>query len=133
MGQLVSDFSYLFLVEGFSHGVGSLDSLLVPFLSSVSSLTFKLINEVLLAPSDLTGEVSQLAELSEAAQLYSSQSIRNDLSFFSIIRSGDSLEDFESAQGSGADGDLVWQHTSDGSPYHSGWSSVVDVSSSGVG
>jgi hypothetical protein len=119
LGQLISDFGDLFLVEGFSDSVGLLDSLLVPFLSSFSSLVFELFDEVLLAPSDLAGQISQLAELSEAAELDGSEGIRDDLPFFSIIRSWDSFEDFESAQSSGTDGLLVWQHTSDGSPGHS--------------
>ena len=133
LGQLVSDFGDLFLVEGFSDCVGLLHSLLVPFLGSFSSLVLELLDEVLLAPSDLAGKVTQLAELSEAAQLDSSQGIGNDLSLFGVVGSGDSFEDFQSAESSGTDGLLVGQHASDGSPEHSGGGSIMYVTSGGVG
>ncbi len=133
LGQLISDFGDLLLIQSLSDSVGLWYSLLVPFLGSLSSLAFQLFNEVLLAPSDLAWQISQLTELSEAAQLDSSQSIWDNLSFFSIIRSGDSFEDFQSAQSGSTDGLLVWEHTSDSSPEHSWGSSVMDVSSVGVG
>ena len=53
LSQLISDFGDLFLVECFSDSVGRLNSLLVPFFGSFSSLVFKLFDEVLFAPSDL--------------------------------------------------------------------------------
>ena len=119
MGQLVSNFGDLFLVEGFSDSVGLADSLFVPFFGSLSSLAFQLFDEVLFSPSDLAGQISQLAELSEAAQLDGSEGIRNNLSLLGVIRSRDSFEDFQSAEGSSSDGLLVGEHSSDGSPDHS--------------
>ncbi len=52
-GELVSNFGDLFLVKGFSDSVGRLDSLLVPFFGSFSSLAFQLLDEVFFSPSDL--------------------------------------------------------------------------------
>ena len=119
MSQLVSDFGDLFLVEGFSDSVGLLDSLLVPFLSSFSSLSFQLFDEVLFSPSDLAGQISQLAELSEAAQFDSSKGIWDNLSLLGVVWSWDSFEYFQSTEGSGSDGLLVWKHSSNSSPENS--------------
>ena len=105
----------------------------MPFFSPFSSLVFELFDEVLFSPSDLTGQVSQLAELSEAAQLNGSEGVGYDLSLLGVVGGWDSFEDFESGEGSSADGFLVWEHASDGSPDHSGGSSIMYVTSGGVG
>lgn len=92
----------------------------MPFFGSFCSLVFELFDEVLFSPSDLAGQIAQLAELSEAAQFDGSKSIWNDLSLLSVIRSWDSFEDFNSTEGSGTNGFLVGkQYSSDGSPNHS--------------
>ena len=133
LSQLVSDFSNLFLVESFSYSIGLLNSLFVPFLSSFSSFWFELFNEVLFSPSDLAWKIAQFTELSEAAQLDSSQSIRNDLSLFSVIWSWNSFEYFKSTKSWSSNGSFMWKHTSDSSPENSWWSSVMYMTSCWVG
>jgi hypothetical protein len=119
LSQLFSNFGDLFLVEGFSEGVGLLDSLFVPFFGSLSSLAFQFFDKVLLSPSDLAGQITQLTELSEAAQLDGSEGIRNNLFLLGVVGSWDSFKDFQSSEGSSANCLLVGEHASDGSPDHS--------------
>jgi hypothetical protein len=132
LAELVSDFADLLLVEGFSDVVVLFDSLFVPFVSSLSSFVLEILDKVLLTPSDLVGEISELAELSKAGKLDASEGIRNDFSLLGIIGGGNSLENLESGHSGGTLGGFVWDHTSDGSPEHSGGSSVMNECSSGV-
>ena len=65
-------------------------------------------------------------------QLEDFKSFRHDLFFLSIVRGGDTVEDFEFGQGSSATGSLVGQHTADGSPEDSGRGLVVLDPATGV-
>ena len=104
----------------------------MPGHGSFSSLIFHSGHQFLLAPSHLRREVSQGAELAEVAQLHTSHGVGHADALLGVVRSGDSLENFETAQSSGSTGSFVRDHASDGAPEDTGRSAVVHEGAAGV-
>ena len=77
-------------------------------------------------------DVAQGTELAVILQLEDFKRFRHDLFFLSIVRGGDTVENFEFGQRSGATGSLVGQHTTDSSPEDSGRGLVVLDPAAGV-
>ena len=80
-----------------AHVGGSLLTLLVPGESTRPTVILKLLDELLLAPSDLSGEISEGAELSEVLESDDLQSIWDNKSLLGVIGGGNSLKDLELA------------------------------------
>ena len=95
--------------------------------------SFEASDEVLLGPADLAGELSKVAELSVGLQSENLEGVGDNDTLLLVVGEGDSLEDLQSTESSGALGGLVGEHASDGSPENARWSSEVDMSLSGVG
>ena len=105
----------------------------MPGHCAFSSLFFHSGNKLLLAPSDLGRQVTEGAELTEVTQLDASHGVRHAEPLLSVVRSGNSLENFEAAESSGSTGGLVGDHASDGAPEDTGRSAVVHEGAAGVG
>lgn len=69
----------------------------MPSQSTSSTVVLQLIDKLLLAPSDLGGQVSQGAELAEVLEPDDLQGIRDDEPLLGIVGSWDSFEDLELA------------------------------------
>ena len=104
----------------------------MPGHGSFPSLIFHVGDDFLLAPSHLRGEVSQGAEFAEVAQLDTSHSVRHADALLGVVRSRDSLENFEATQGSGSTGTFVRDHASDSAPEDTGGSAVMHEGAAGV-
>ena len=133
LSELLSDFGNLSSIDWLSDSASLFNSSFVPGEGSLFTLVFELFNELLLSPTDLRRKITKGAELSEWSQLNTSHGIGNVLLFSGVIRSRNSLENFESAQSCGSNCGFVGQHSSDASPEDSWRSSVVHESSSWVG
>lgn len=131
--QLGSDLGNFSCIDRLSNSGGLLDSSLVPGESSFFSLVFQLFDELLFSPSDLGREISQSTELTERSQFNTSHGIWDVLFLGSVIRGGDSFENFKSAQSSSSNCSLVGKHSSNTSPEDSWRSSVMHESSSRIG
>ena len=103
-------------IDILSNSTSLFDSSFVPGESSLLSLIFQLLDELLLSPSNLSGQVSEGAELSEGSQFHTSHGIGHILLLGGVVGGGDTLENFKSAQSGGTDGSLVGQHSSNASP-----------------
>ena len=130
---MFSDFCDFRLILAFPGGVGLGDSFLVPGHCAFSSFFFHSGDELLLAPSDLRGEVAQGAELAEVTQFDASHGVRHAELLLSVVGGGNALEHFEAAQSSGSTGGLVRDHASDGAPEDTGGSAVVHEGAARVG
>ena len=104
----------------------------MPSDGSFPSFVFHAGNQLLFAPSHLRGEVSQGAELAEVAQLDAPHGVRDADALLGVVRSRDSLENFEAAQSSGSTGSFVRDHASDGAPEDTGGSAVMHEGAAGV-
>lgn len=129
---MLSDLCDFSSVYGFSGSAGLFDSPLMPVEGSFLALSLEIFDKLLFAPSNLSGEVSQVTELPEAGELDASHGLRNVLLFGSVVGGGHSLEDFESAKGGGSSCGFVREHSSDTPPEDSRGCAVVDEGPSGV-
>lgn len=133
MRKLFSEFADFCGIDGLSCSARLLDSFLVPVKSSFFAFCLELLNEVLLSPADLRGEVAQSAEFTEGCQLYASHGIWDVLLLGGVIGSWDSFENFESAQSSSSSCSFMREHASDASPENTWRSTVVDESTTRIG
>ena len=104
----------------------------MPNGSSFAALVFHFGDQLLLSPSDLSGQISEGTELTEVAQLRALHGIGHARPLLSIIGSGDSFEDFETAESSGSPGSFVRHHSSDGPPEDTCRGAVMDEGSARV-
>ena len=132
LSKLLSDFGNFSCIDILSYSSSFLDSSLVPGEGSLLSLVLELLNELLFSPTDLRWQISEGAELPEWGQFDTSHGIGDILLLGGVIRSGNTFENFKSAQSCGTDSGFVGQHSSNASPEDSWWGSVVDEGSSGV-
>lgn len=96
------------------------------------SLLLKSLDESLLGPADLLGELSQDAELAVRLQSQHLEGVGDDQSALLIIGIRNALENLQLAKSSSTLGSLVWEHASDNSPEDARWSSEVELTASGV-
>ena len=118
-------------------GLGSLGSELllgvVVGTSTDLALGFKAVDEFIVLPADLVGEVSQTALLAVRLEAQVGQGLRNDHLLGAVVGGRASLEALQVSHGSRTTSGLVGDHTSDGSPQHASGGFVVIRTLPGVG
>ena len=80
--------------ESFLSGILFLDLLLEIGGGSSLSLGFELLDEGLFSPADGVAEISKFAVRSRVSESLDLKSINDDLSLHSVVRGGDTFEDF---------------------------------------
>lgn len=132
-GQFGGEFFELFAVGCLSSGVNLLFLQFIELLGLGLSLLFKTFNEALFGPSGELGKISKDTELSVVSQSNNLKSVWDNHSLFVIIWEGDTFEDLQTSESCGTLRGFMGEHSSDGSPEHTGWGLVMFETSSWVG
>jgi len=110
-----------------------LDLSFVEFAGLGLSLFFTGGDDVVASPSGHLGEVSHSAEVSARLHSQDLEGIGDDDALFAVVGAWHTIEDLQLGEGEGTTGRLVGEHSSEGSPEHSGGSGEMLEAASGVG
>jgi hypothetical protein len=90
------------------------------------ALLLEFLNEALLGPAHLGGEVTESAVLAVSLESEALKGVGHNDSLLVVIGEGNALEDSQAGKGSGAAGLLVGEHGAERSPEHAGGRLVVN-------
>lgn len=95
------------------------------FASSLLSLGFEVLDELLLVPTNFSGEILEDGEVSQVVESNASEGRGDGGSLHVAVWIWDTLENLKSGECSSSSWGFMWQHTSDGSPEDLGWVFVM--------
>jgi hypothetical protein len=105
---------------------------LVELIGLELSIVFQSLNDGLLGPASELSQISQDSVLSVISQSNDFEGLWDNESLFVVVGERNAIEDLQSAQSSSSSWEFVGKHASDCSPEDTGWSSVVNMASSGI-
>ena len=116
--ELIVELLHIFALHNAAAGLNLLLLEIKELLGSGSSLLLKSVDEALLGPAHLDGEITESAELAIRLQSEALEGLGNDDSLLVVIGGGNTLEDLEAAEGGGTLCLLVGEHGAEGLPEH---------------
>lgn len=134
-GKDLVDLGELGLGSGGSLGLEGIAGLLllVVGIGLGPALVLELLDEVLVLPSDLVGEITEDGVVADGVEADDAEGGGDYLALDTIIWVGNSLESGKAGESVLATGGLLMTHATDGAPDHAGWAFEMKWPSGGIG